>query len=55
MPKSDRREKQQEKGKHGMRVSGRSAFVISAAEGRRNAALVEEIRNKHAKTQRKDK
>lgn len=50
MPKNwEAREKRQSKAKHGMKVSGRSAFVISEAEDRRNKAVIEETKRKHDK------
>lgn len=49
MPTNDSREKKQAKAKKGMRVSGRSAFVISEAGAKRNKAFIEEVQRKHNK------
>lgn len=49
MPTNDSREKKQAKAKRGMRVSGRSVFVISEAEDRRNKAVIAETKRKHGK------
>ena len=52
MPTNDSRERKQNKAKRGMRISGRSAFVISEAEAKRNKAIIAEVQRKYGKKEK---